>query len=168
MGSIKDVPSKKNITDQNDKSAEEMDQKGKELETTALDVETLRELHQEVNLETTEEGSKQLETSITGAESAAVTEFQREDEELEQIQKENEEFENDLSERENLSESNLDKTSEAGSKINTKEALEEITRLQDSINDEIRFLDEQIKSANDARTQSDMTQQELQGRIHSR
>jgi hypothetical protein len=166
MKKTQDVPSRSDITDQNDQSAEDMDKKEEELEITALDVETLRELHQEVDFETTEEGSEQLDKSIAGAESAAITEFDKEDEELEQIQEENQELEDDLSERENLSESNLDKTSEAESKINTKEALDEIVRLQESINDEIGFLDEQIKTAHDARHQSDIAQKELQNRVH--
>lgn len=167
MAKRSDVPTRNEVTERAETSKKDMEEKELDLDKIATDVETVRETLDKLDLGGTQEGAEQLETSIKGAEDVTEEVFDKEDEDLERIQEENKEFEGDLDERRDTSDSDLGKVSDASSKIETKETINELVKAKEAVVRDIDFLKEQIERVSDARQKSDEIQNKHQARVHS-
>jgi len=144
-----------------------MEEKELDLDTLAMDVETVRETLEKLDFGGTRDGAEQLESSIKDAEEVTEGVFDEEDEDLDRIQEENKEFEGELDERRDTSDSDLGKVSDASSKIKTAETISELVKAKEAIMRDIDFLKEQIDRASDARQKSDEIQKKHEARIRS-
>ena len=167
MAKRRDVPTRNEVTERVETSTKEMEEKEVGLDRIATDVEIVRETLEKLDLGGTQEGAEQLESSIEGAEDVTEEVFDREDEDLERMQEENKEFEGELDERRDTSDTDLGKVSDASSKIESKETINELVKAKEAVMRDIDFLKEQIDRATDARQRSDEIQKKHQSRVHS-
>lgn len=161
----RDIPTRHDLTEHVNENETAMDEKERNLDQVASDVETVRRTLENLDLGGTSEGSEALEKSIENAEDVTEKEFDREDEELERIQSENKEFEGELQDRRGSSESDVGKISDASSRIETNETVKELERAKEAGLRDIDFLVEQIDRARGARERSNATQESHRSRV---
>ena len=167
MSRRSDVPTRSEVTEKIDTTKSEMEAKETELDKVASDVETVRQTREYLDFGGTAEGSDEVESSIESAEDVTIEVFDKEDESLDQVQTRNEEFEGKLQDHQESSESDLGKISDARAKIDTKETINELAKVEEAISNDADFLKEQRLRASDAREQSDDIQRRLLARVHT-
>jgi hypothetical protein len=163
-----DVPTRGEVTEKVDRSGADMDEKEEQLDTIAGDVETVRETLESLDLGGTADGSDEIEAAVEDADEVAVDAFDEQDGELEELQGENEEFEGELDDRSDVSESDLDKLTDASSRIETDGAATELAKAEEAARGEIEFLQEHIERERAAREESERAQQEYEARVRTR
>ena len=104
-----DVPTRGEVTEKVDHSADDMQEKAEEMDKVVEDIETVRQTLEELDLGGTSDGADEVGQSIEAAEDVTVDVFDREDEEVEQLQQDSSEYEGDLHERSDSVESDLGK-----------------------------------------------------------
>lgn len=162
-----DCVSRSDITEHVGRSQQDMREKEGDLEKIATDMETVRETLEALDFGGTSEGCDGVEMSMRGAEDVTESVFDREDEELEKVQADAEDHQGEIQERTDSDNSDLEQISDASSRIETSEAVNELVKAKDAALRDIEFLSEQIRRAQDAREESEQTQQEYQRRVHS-
>ena len=65
-------------------------------------------------------------------------------------------------------ESDLGKVSDAGGRVETKEAVDKFKDAETAISEDMDFLNEQMELAKEAKDESEQLQNELEGRIASK
>ena len=163
-----DCASRGELTDKGDRAKQDMrDQEG-EMDKTVCDVETVRETLDALEFGGTSEGADAVEMSVKGAEGVTENVFDSQDGELDRIQAEGEDFEGDLGERTDRDNADLDKLSDASSRMETQETVTEFLKAKDAALDDLDVLKEMIGEAQDARQESENTQSDYGARVHSR
>ena len=158
MKRVSDVPTQAEITENVEKSVDEMKEKENDLDEIARDVDTVRRTLESLDFSSTVEGSGEIESKIEEAEEVTVDVFDREDEQLDQMQQENEEYQNEIDDRSKSTESDLGKISDASQEISTQETSDRLREAKESAIREIDFLAEQIERARQARDASEQIQ----------
>jgi len=163
-----DCKTRSEITEKTERSESDMREKEGDMEKVVEDVETVRGTLESLDLGGTVEGNDSVEAAIEGAESTTENIFDGEDTNLEQIQSDSEEHEGEVQEKSNSDSADLDKVSDAKSRINTGETIGELDKAEQDCQEDIEFLDDIIRDAEEAREQSENTQKEYQSRVHSK
>lgn len=163
-----DVPTRGEVTEKVDRSGADMDEKEEQLDTIAGDVETVRQTLESLELGGTADGADEVETAVESADDIAVDAFDEQDEDLDELQEENEEFEGELEDHSEISESDRDKLADAGGRIQTDGAADELSKAEEAARGDIEFLQEHIERERAAREESDRAQQEYQARVRAR
>lgn len=162
-----DVPTRGEVTEKVDHSADDMQEKAEEMDKVVEDIETVRQTLEELDLGGTSDGADEVGQSIEAAEDVTVDVFDREDEEVEQLQQDSSEYEGDLHERSDSVESDLGKISDASGRIETQETTNELVNAKEAAIHDIEFLSEQAQRADEAREESERVQQDHQSRTHT-
>ena len=163
-----DVPTRGEVTERIDKNRDVMHEREEQLETTADDVETIRQTLEELDFGGTTEGSNEVEASIEQADDVTVGVFDEHDGNLDDVQGESEEHEGELEERTGVCESDLGKISDASARIETDETVGELVKAKEGAVKDIEFLGDQEKRAREAREESDRIQKELENRVRAK
>jgi chromosome segregation ATPase len=166
MARRKEIRTRSEVSERIQKTGNEMEEKESDLEIITSDVETVRGTLEKIG-GGTKEGLEEVERSIEGAEDVTEQEFNREDENLERIQAEGQEFEGEIEEHQDSSESDRREISDASSKIETRETINELEKAEKAASRDIDFLAEQKDRARSAREKSDSVQEKLKARVHS-
>lgn len=169
MAKRKGVSKRKEFVEIIEKDRKDMESKEGNLDKIASDVETVRDTHGRLgDYVGTSETYVEVERHIKSAEDVTTEVFDKEDYELEQVHDENQEFEEEVKDRRRSSESDLGKISDSSARIETREAVNELSKAKEAILHDIDFLSEQIDRANETRNESNAIQEKLQARVHSR
>jgi len=168
MRKRRDVPTRGEVSEKIDRSRADMDEKEEELDTIAGDVETVRQTLESLDGGGTVDGRDAVEAAVENADDVAVDAFDEQDEGLEEVQSENEEFEGELDERSDVSESDLDKLADAGSRIETDGAASELAKAEEAAQRDVEFLEEHSERTRAEREESERAQQEYQARVRAR
>ena len=166
MPRVKDITTRREISEKIETSKREMEGKEAVLNKVASDLDTVRQTLENLNLGGTAEGTEQVESAIESAKDVTTEVFNKEDQSLEEIHTSNEEFEGKLQEHRGSSESDLGKISDASARIETKEAISELAKAKEAALRDVDFLREQVRMAEDAREKSDAVQEKLQSRVY--
>ena len=168
MRKITDKPTRGEVSDTVDKHGEDMEKKTEELDVIASDTEVVRDTLASLEPGSgTMEGVDEVVNSINDAEDVTVEIFEEEDENLEQQQQaESEEYQTDLEGREEASESDRNKITDAGSRVETKATVDELANAEAAVSEDIDFFNEEIDKADEAREESEKLQQQHRGRVH--
>lgn len=161
----KDVKSRDEITETIDRSGTELEEKTGDLEKLEKDIQTVRDTLANLDFGGTKEGVNSVEERVSGAETRTTEEFEREDEQLEQVQSENAEVEQELQEHSESERTDLDKLSDASSRLETEVPVNELLKAKEAALQDVDFLAEQIKRAKQAREKSEQAQQEYQNTV---
>jgi len=145
-----------------------MEGKETNLDKIASDIETVRHTLENLDLEGTLDGSEQVEGSIKRAEDITEVRFNEQDDRLEQIQSQSQEFEGELENRRGSSESDLQKVSDAGTRTETKDTVNELLKAKEAALRDIDFLAKQLERARRAREKSDDIQKRLNAVIKNK
>ena len=167
MAKFKDTSSRAEIEEKIEKTNNEMEDKGENLETIASDIETIRHTLENLDMRGTSEGAEKLETSFENTEKVTTEVFEGKDDELEQVQQENNEFEQEIEERRGSSESDLGKVSDASARIETNESINELLKAKEAGLEEIDYLKNQIERVREAMEKSESTQERQKHRINA-
>ena len=162
-----DVPTRREVTERVEKARDDMEGKEVDLDRFASEFETVRQTLEKLDFKGTSEGCEQIESFIESAENVAENTFGEANEGLENLQNESEEFEGELQERQNTSESDLGKVSDSSAQIDTKETINELMKVKESVIRDIDFLAEQVSRASEAREKSNALQERLQCQINA-
>ena len=168
MARRRDVPTRGEVTERTDKNRDDMREQEEQLETTADDIETIRQTLEDLDFSGTAEGANEVEASIERADDVTVGVFDEHDGNLEEVQSESEEHEGELQERADVSESDLGKISDASARIETDEAVGELVKAKEGALKDVEFLSDQEKRACEAREESERIQKELESRVRGR
>ncbi|MBL7106470.1 MAG: hypothetical protein ISS77_02520 [Phycisphaerae bacterium] len=167
MANKSDLPTHNEVEETVEDFDNQMDEKEEELEVLTEDTETVRDVHEQLDLETTAEGTEQLESLVDAAEDETVEIFDQEDNDLEGIQEETQDYANEIDDRHDSAQSDLEKLSDASSQIRTTETINELANAKASVLEEMDFLKDNNQRAEDAKAESEQVQQDLQSRINS-
>jgi len=145
MGKRGESVSRSEVTEKVARHREGLAEKGKELEQTVADIETIRKTLQELVLRGTSETAEEVERTIEGAENISVNEFGEETGQLEQIQKESEAHETELHERSDATTSDLGRISDASGHIASDATNKVFVEAAKTALRDIDFLAEQAR-----------------------
>jgi len=163
-----DTPSRGDIVERVEKHTADMAEKAESLDSIATDAETVRDTLESLDPGGgTSEGVDEVTHCIESAEQVTVEIFDREDAELEEIQGEAEEHEGEIRERTEVSQSDMEKVSDAAGKVELQETSSELDRAREGIADDIEFLDDQSEQARAAREENERLQQDHRARVQS-
>ena len=166
MAKKSDLPTHTEIEETVTEQDEKMDEKVQELEVLTEDTETVAETLDSLEGSTVE-GSEQVESDIEAAEEVTVEAFENEDGNLEEFQNETEDYENQLDQHHDTAASDLGRISDASGKIETQETVDKLADAKTSVLEEMEFLENNNETAQEARSETEQAQNELQSRIHS-
>ena len=161
-----DVKSRDDITRTVEQSGTDLREKVGDLDKLEKDVQTIRDTLANLECGGTAEGADAVDQAITGAEDITVEIFDREDGALGEIQSESEGHEQELNEHSDSEHSDVEKLSEASSRVSTNETINEMVKAKEAALQDIDFLMEQIRRVKEARDDSEKTQQGYQGTVH--
>lgn len=167
MARRSDLPTHNEIEDNVEELDDQMDEKEDDLEILTEDVETVRDVREQLDLGTTADGTEQLETRVDAAEDETVDVYEGEDENLEQIQDETQGYADEIDDRHDSGRSDLEKLSDASSKLRTTETINEFTEAKVSTLEEMDFLKDINQRTQDAKEESEQIQQQFWDRIDS-
>lgn len=167
MAKFKDVYTRTEIEGKIERTNNEMEKKGEDLDTIASDIETIRHTLENLDMKGTREGAEKLETSFENTEKVTTEVFEGKDDELEQVQRENNEFEQEIEERKGSSESDLGKVSDASARIETSESINELLKAKEAGLEEIDYLKDQIERVREAMEKSESKQERQKHRINA-
>ena len=166
MARNRDVPSRGEVSERIDKSRDDMREQEERLETTADDIETIRQTLEELDLGGTAEGSNEVEASIECADD--VTVFDDHSEKLDDVQSESEEHESELQERADVSESDLGRISDASARIETDGAVSELVKAKEGALKDVEFLTDEGNRTREACDESKRIQDEMENRVRAK
>jgi hypothetical protein len=167
MARRRDLPTHRELTENVDRSEEDLREQGEEIERTVRDGEVIRETMDSLDLSGTEDGADSIEQYVDSAEDVTVEEFESESHDLEGIQDENEEGEEDLHERSDTTSSDLGKLSSGSMRLHRDGANREFLEAKEVALRDIEFLDDQGTRAREAREESERLQQEHLNRLNA-
>jgi len=167
MASRSDLPTHNEIEETVEDHDLQQSEKLEELEVLVEDTETVRQVHEALDLETTAEGADEVESLVEEAEDETVEIYEEEDNNLEGIQEEAQEYANEINDRHESAESDLEKLSDASSELRTAEPINEVANAKTSMLEEMDFLKDNNDKAEQAKAESERAQEELQNRINS-
>jgi len=167
MAREKDLPTRYEVTERVEKARDDMEGKEVDLDRVASELETVRQTVENLDFKGTSEGCEQIESFIKSAEDVAENTCGETNEELDRLQNESEEFEGDLKDRQDASDSDLGKVSDYSARIETKETINELMKVKETVIRDIDFLAEQFSRASEAREKSNAVQERLQGQINA-
>lgn len=167
MANRSDLPTHNEIEETVEDHDQHMSEKIQELEVLTEDTETVRGVHEALDLGTTAEGAEEVESLVDAAEDETVEIFEDEDDNLEDIQDETQDCADQIDDRHDSAESDLEKLSDASSEVRTAETINELANAKTSTLEEMDFLRDNNEKAEEAKAESEQAQQELQGRINS-
>lgn len=167
MANRSDLPTHNEIEETVEDHDQQMSEKIEEIEVLVEDTETVRDVHEALDLETTAEGAEEVESLVDAAEDETVEIFDEEDDNLEDIQDEAQDYADQIDDRHESAESDLEKLSDASSEVRTAETINELANAKTSTLEEMDFLRDNNEKAEEAKAESEQAQQELQGRIDS-
>ncbi|MBT3379364.1 MAG: hypothetical protein HN742_26430 [Lentisphaerae bacterium] len=150
--------SRDDIRETVDRTEEDLDSRGTELEVLKVDVETVRNAVERINWGGTSDAVEIMESAVDGAEQAVIDTHGRQTAELDEVQAENAEHGDELGERSDVDREDADHISDTAGGVSTQESVNELTRARDAVLQDIDFLLEQIDRAQTAGERS----QELQ------
>ena len=159
--------SRSDITETVERSSRDMDDKLGDLDTIRGDVITVRDTRSGLDFGGTEEGNDLVDESFEEAESSTIDVYDQEDDQMDGIQAENEEYEGQLQQYSDTDESDLGKVSDASARIKTDITVNKAIAIKNRILEDIDFLISQQGDARDAREESESTQQDYRGQVHS-
>ncbi|MFC1734762.1 hypothetical protein ACFL1X_01500 [Candidatus Hydrogenedentota bacterium] len=139
-----------------------------DMENRVEDVDTIRTTLDELDYKGTSEGAEAIQQLIEEAEDVTKEEFDREDEELETLQHENDEYRTELDDRVASSESDRGKLNDAATRIETREAADNIRKAEDAAQNEGKVLNELVSRAREAGERSEQVQNDYQTRVRAR
>jgi len=160
-----DTPSRSEITEKVETAKTDMSEKIGELDIIATDKETVTETLENLDFEGTAEGTDDIESAVEQAEYVTIEIFDEQDENLEEIQSDTEEYEGELEERSDASESDRERITDAASKIETTDTVNELEKAREAVSNDIEFLNEQDETAKEAREENERLQQEHRARV---
>ena len=163
-----DTPTRGEITDTVQDQEDRMSEGTEQLSQTADDVDTVSDTLSGLDFEGSSEGVERVRDSMEQAQDVTVEVFDRDDEQLDGIRNESEEYQQGLQERSDSSQSDLGKVSDAGGRIQTKEAQAELDKAEEGLTEDMEFLDGQIERAGKASEDTKQTQDQLKGRVQGR
>jgi hypothetical protein len=167
MANRSDLPTHNEIEETVEDHDHQMSEKLEEMEVLTEDTETVRDVHEALDLETTAEGVEEVESLVDAAEDETVEIFDQEDDNLEDIQDEAQDYADEIDERHESGESDLEKLSDASSEVRTTETINELANAKTSTLEEMDFLKDNNQKAEDAKAESEQAQQVLDDRINS-
>jgi uncharacterized phage infection (PIP) family protein YhgE len=147
MGKRGEGVSRGEVTEKVARHREGLAEKGKELDQTVADIETIRKTLEALQLQGTSETAEEVERAIEGAEDVSVDEFGQESGQLEQVQKESEAHEGELHERSDATTSDLGRISDASGHIVSDAANKAFLAAKDAALRDLDFLAEQARRA---------------------
>jgi len=162
-----DLPSHSDIEETVQENNDNMSEKIEEMEILTDDTETVRDALASLDLNTTVEGSEEVESSVESAEDVTVGMFDTEDSNMDGIQSEAKDYADQIDDRHDSAESDLDQVRDAVGRIETDETIGELENAESCVEQEMDFLKENNEEAEQAREESEQSQQELQSRINS-
>lgn len=162
-----DLPTHSDIEETVQENDEQMTEKLDELEVYTNDTESVRDLHEELDLETSAEGIEEVEADVDEAEDVTVEIFDTEDETLEGIQDDTQEYSQELEERHESAESDLAKISDTSGRVETQETVNELANAKTSGLEEMDFLNDNKTDNDDAFEKAAEAQQALETRINT-
>ena len=168
MARNRDVPSRGEVSERIDKSRDDMREQEERLETTADDIETIRQTFEELDLGGTAEGSNEVEASIERADDVTVDVFDDHSEKLDDVQSESEEHESELQERADVSESDLGRISDASALIETDGAVSELVKAKEGALKDVEFLTDEGNRTREACDESKRIQDEMENRVRAK
>jgi hypothetical protein len=151
-----------------DHSSEEMDQKIGDLDRIQEDVQTIRETLENLDFAGTSDGSDAVEQSMNEADDKTVEVFDQEDQKLDEVQQGNNDLEGEMTDYSDAGQGDLDKVSDASTRIETQEAVSALLEVKETALKELDFLAQQIERAKQSREASEQRQQEFQNNIRSK
>ena len=155
------------ITDTVDRSGQDMDDKLGDLDKISADVLKLRETVAALEFGGTDEGNDMVEDSFEEAEAVTVDVFDNEDDQLDSIQAENKDHQEEIQELSDSDESDLSKVSDASSQIETDQTACSMIPIKEQLLRDIDFIVGEVGRARDSREESENTQQDYRGQVHS-
>ncbi len=161
-----DLPTHSDIEETVQENDEQMTEKLDELGVYTDDTESVRDLHEELDLETSAEGIEEVEADVDKAEDVTVEIFETEDEVLEGIQDDTQEYSQELEGRHESAESDLGKISDTSGRVETQETVNELANAKTSELEEMDFLDDNKDDNDDAFEKAEQAQQALEDRIN--
>jgi hypothetical protein len=161
------TPTRDEVTERVERARDDMEGKEVDLDRFASELETVRQTLENLDFKGTSEGSEQIESFIESAEDVAENTFGEANEGLDCLQNESEGFEGELQDRQNASESDLGKVSDSSAQIETKETINELMKVKETVIRDIDFLAEQVSRASEAREKSNAVQERLQSQINA-
>lgn len=165
MARRSDTPTKTEITEKISKHETDMDEQAEEMDKTVGDFETVQSTLEGLELSGTSEAAESIEQSIDAAGDVSVGEFEQESRELEQIQDETRETESELDERGESTSDDAEKMSDAAGRIDSESVTDELVRARDAALQDVEFLNEHSKRAEEASEQSQRIHDEYASRI---
>lgn len=162
-----DLPTRNEIEGNVEKHKENMSEQVDELDICATDTETVRDTRDSLDVDITAEGAEQVLESIDNAEDVTVEEFEREDDNLEQIIDEVKEYTDELGEREDSAREDLEVVSDASSRIETQQTVDELAHTKAALMEDMDFLEDNEREAEDAHNETEQARRDLQQRINA-
>lgn len=158
------VPTRGEITERTEKTAENLHQKEGDLDKTVSDIETIRTTIENLRLEGTSEGGAEVQRSMDNAEHVTEDIFDREDGELERFQEDNEQHRTEFQERADTSESDRATIDATHERVQTQDAHAELENARQSVLADIDFLKGVVERAREKGEASEQAQREYQER----
>jgi hypothetical protein len=162
-----DLPTRSEIEDNVEKHKESMSEQVDELDIYATDTETVRDTRDSLDVDLTADGADQMLDSMDSAEDVTIDAFEREDDQLDQIMDEAQEYSDELNERQDSARDDLEKISDGSSRIETSETVNELAHAKAAVMEDMDFLDDNEKKAEDAQNETEQARKALQQRIDS-
>ena len=142
---------------------------GKEqLNVTTEDMDTVCDTLDGLSGDGSSEGVELATSAIERAQDVTAEAFDSQSEELDVVCSEAEEYQQDLQERSDSTQADLGKVSDAGGRIQTDEAANELGRAEEAFMEDMEFLDEQIERSKTAADDTRQVKEQLQGHVQSR
>lgn len=162
-----DQPTRSEIEENVEKHKETMSEHVDALEIYASDTETVRDTRDSLDLDITADGADQVLDSVDNAEDVTVDAFEQEDDNLDQTMDEAQDYVDELNERQDSGRDDLEKISDASGRIETSQTVDELAHAKASVMEDMDFLDENEKKAEEAHNETEQAKRELQQRINS-
>jgi len=143
----------------------EMSEKGEQIDKSVGDIEVERQTREQMDLSGTAEAAESIEQALEAAENVSVEAYEAESQELEQVLSEAETHEAELRERSDAASADLDKLSDANSRLHGDSATRELAKATEESRRDIEFLKEHEARAREAREESRRLHEERQQRV---
>ena len=150
-----------------DRTAEDMDSRGADLEDRRSEVQSLREAVENMDFGGTSDAIEIMENALDNAEKVVVDTAERQSEELDEVQADNAEHGDELQDRADADRGDAENISDVSSGISIGESVNELTRARDKLLEDFDFLDDALKRAQEAGERSEEHQNKVREFIMS-
>ena len=151
--------SRRELSDRTDRNEDELRDRGRDLEQIRADQDLLENLRSEMDLGGfTSDGVDEVSAAVEASESAANEVREERERNLDEAQEEHELFLGEMSESQETSEKELGHVSDASAPAETREVIDAVREVKESILRDIEELEQIIERGRDIRERSDQLQ----------